>query len=157
MPIDQLDSAPSATRNPLLMNYLKEYGITDQKARGIRTIKIALQKAGLLEPRFENVNQSFKVTLFASAFISPQDRQWLGRFDSLDLNIRQRTALAHMHNNTDGISNGEYRDISSMTNIRDDKKANTELIQMVELGILEAFGDNRQRHVAHRFQPIIYR
>ena len=32
-----------------------------------------------------------------------------------------------------------------MTNVRDDKKANTELNQMVELGILEPVGDNKAR------------
>lgn len=51
VPIPELDTAPSSTRNPLLMSYLKEHGITDQKARGIRTIKISLKKAGLLEPQ----------------------------------------------------------------------------------------------------------
>jgi ATP-dependent DNA helicase RecG len=145
VPIGQLDTAPSATRNPLLMNFLKEHGITDQKARGIRTIKIALKQAGLLEPRFENVSQSFKVTLFASAFISPQDREWLSQFDSFKLNIRQLNALAHARNSSDGISNGEYRDINSMTSVRDDKKANKELAQLVELGVVQPVGDRKMR------------
>jgi ATP-dependent DNA helicase RecG len=145
VPIEQLDKAPSATRNPLLMNYLKDYGITDQKARGIRTIKISLKAAGLLAPGFENVGQSFKATLFASAFISSEDKVWLRKFVAFRLNERQLTALAHVKNNSEGINNGEYRDYNSMTNVRDDKKANKELKQLVEKGILVMSGENRAR------------
>lgn len=46
------------------MNYLKEVGITDQKARGIRTIRLTTRSAGLIEPSFENIAQSFKITPF---------------------------------------------------------------------------------------------
>lgn len=148
VPIDELDTAPSSTRNPLLMSYLKEHGITDQKARGIRTIKISLKKAGLLEPSFENSSSSFKVTLFGSAFISNRDKQWLMQFSKFDLNERQKNALAHVHNNVSGISNSEYRDINSMNNVRDDKKANKELKQLVELRVLVAVGENKARRYA---------
>lgn len=145
VPIDQLDKAPSATRNPLLMNFLKDYGITDQKARGIRTIRVSLKKAGLLEPNFENVGQSFKVTLFASAFISQDDKVWLQQFAPLNLNERQLNALAHAKNNQEGINNGEYRDYNSMNNVRDDKKANKELRQLVDKGVLIISGENKAR------------
>lgn len=150
VPIEQLDHAPSATRNPLLMNYLKDYGITDQKARGIRTIKVSLKAAGLLAPTFENVGQSFKATLFASAFISPEDKAWLQKFTSFELNERQLNALTHAKNNPEGINNGEYRDYNSMNNVRDDKKANKELRQLVEKGILIISGENKaRRYVLH--------
>lgn len=145
VPIEQLDKAPSATRNPLLMNYLKDYGITDQKARGIRTIKLSLKKAGLQAPDFANIDQSFKATLFASAFISQDDKNWLRQFGAFKLNERQQNALAHVKNNNDGISNSEYRDINSMNNVRDDKKANQELRQLVEKKILVTSGENRAR------------
>ncbi len=145
VPIEQLDSSPSATRNPLLMSYLKDYGITDQKARGIRTIKVSLRAAGLLAPSFENIGQSFKATLFASAFISQDDKSWLGRFASFNLNERQLNALVHAKNNPEGINNGSYRDYNSMTNVRDDKKANKELRELVDKGILARDGENKAR------------
>lgn len=145
VPIEQLDEAPSTARNPLLMSYLKDYGITDQKARGIRTIKVSLREAGLQAPSFENIGQSFKVTLFASAFISHDDKRWLQQFALLKLNERQLNALAHVRNNGEGISNGEYRDINSMHNVRDDKKANKELRQLVEKDILYILGENKAR------------
>lgn len=145
VPIEQLDEAPSTARNPLLMSYLKDYGITDQKARGIRTIKVSLRKAGLQAPSFENIGQSFKATLSASAFISHIDKQWLQKFTVLGLNGRQLNALAHVRNNPEGINNGEYRDINSMHNVRDDKKANKELRILVEKDILFISGENKAR------------
>lgn len=150
VPIEQLDKTPSATRNPLLMNFLKDYGITDQKARGIRTIKVSLKAAGLLAPSFENVGQSFKITLYSSAFISHDDKTWLQQFSKFRLNERQLNALAHAKNSQDGINNGEYRDINSMNNVRDDKKANKELRVLVEKGILYPSGENKaRRYVLH--------
>jgi ATP-dependent DNA helicase RecG len=145
VPIEQLENAPSASRNPLLMTYLKEFGITEQKARGIRTIKISLKQAGLLEPTFENIHDSFKITLSRSAFISSEDKTWLVKFAPFKLNERQQSALAHVRNNPAGITNSEYREINSMTNVRDDKKANKELRRLVELGLLSPLGANRAR------------
>jgi len=145
IPIEQLDEAPSTARNPLLMSYLKDYGITDQKARGIRTIKVSIREAGLQAPSFTNIGQSFKVTLSASAFISSEDKKWLENFHPHNLNERQLNALAHVRNSSEGISNGEYRDINSMHNVRDDKKANKELRQLVAGGILSIVGENRAR------------
>lgn len=154
VPIEQLDEAPSTARNPLLMGYLKEYGITDQKARGIRTIKVSLREAGLEAPNFENIGQSFKATLSASAFISHDDKQWLQKFANFGLNDRQLNALAHVRNNPEGISNGEYRDINSMHNVRDDKKANKELRQLVGKKILSPSGENKARRYVLRSEQL---
>lgn len=145
VPIAELDKAPSVARNPLLMSHLKDFGITDQKARGIRTIKVSLKQAGLQPPSFENIGQSFKAVLFSSAFISRKDKEWLRQFRAYRLNERQLAALAHVKNNSAGINNGEYRNINSMKNVRDDKKANKELRQLTEKGILVTYGDNRAR------------
>ena len=145
VPIDEIEKAPSATRNPLLMNFLKDYGITDQKARGIRTIILSIKQARLQAPTFENIGQSFKATLFASAFISNTDKIWLNQFSAFALNDRQLTALTHVKNNPRGISNSEYRNYNSMTNVRDDKKANFELNDLVSKNILIAVGNSRAR------------
>lgn len=145
VPISELDTAPSSSRNPLLMNYLKEHGITDQKARGIRTIKLSIKNAGLVDPVFENISSSFKVTLSGLAFISHNDKVWLRNFSHFKLNDRQLNGLAHVRNNESGMSNGEYRDINSMNSVRDDKKANKELKYLVSLGILRPEGENKAR------------
>ena len=105
----------------------------------------SLKQAGLLEPTFENTGSSFKVILSASAFISYEDKLWLARFSEFKINERQLNGLTHIKNSSNGISNSEYRDINSMVNVRDDKKANKELRSLVEKNILVIVGENRAR------------
>lgn len=147
MPIDELESTQSATRNPLIMNFFKENGYTEQKARGIRTIKQTIREAGLQAPRFENISgQSFKVTLFTSAFISADDKAWLEHFARYGLRDRQLNCLIYLrHHNEEGINNSVYRDLNGMNSVGDDKMANRELVSMVKLGILRAGGSGRYR------------
>ena len=145
VPIDQLETAQSATRNPLLMSFLRENGVVDQKARGIRTIRLAAKNAGLTQPKFENIAESFRVTLFRPAFLSSDDTTWLKQFDAHTLSESQKNCLIHLRHNSNGISNSEYCDLNNMTRKRDDKRANHELTTMVALGILRAEGNTRNR------------
>lgn len=150
VPIDELESTPSIARNPLLMSYLKDYGITEQKARGIRTIIVSIKNAGLARPDFANIGNSFKSTLFATSYKSPKDKEWLEKYSHVRLNRRQKNALVYINNNPTGISNSEYREINSMNQVRDDKKANKELRQLVDLGVVSQIGENRaRRYVIH--------
>lgn len=145
MSIDELESTQSVTRNPLIMNFFKENGYTEQKARGIRTIKQTIREAGLQAPIFENISgQSFKATLFTSAFISADDKDWLKQFSSYELKDRQLNGLVYLkHCNEEGINNGTYRELNGMRSVGDDKMANRELVGMVKLGILKSTGSGR--------------
>ncbi len=147
MPIDELETTQSITRNPLTMNFFKENGYTEQKARGIRTIKQTIREAGLQAPIFENISgQSFKATLFTSAFISAEDKEWLKRFGNYKLKDRQLNCLVYLkHHNNDGINNGAYRELNGMNSVGDDKMANRELVGMVKLGVLKSGGIGRYR------------
>ena len=147
MPIDELESTQSVTRNPLVMNFFKENGYTEQKARGIRTIKQTIREAGLQAPMFENISgQSFKATLFTSAFISADDKEWLKRFGEYNLKDRQLNCLVYLrHHNEDGINNRTYRELNGMSSVGDDKMANRELVGMVGMKILKADGTRRYR------------
>lgn len=145
VPIEDLENTPSVTRNPLLMNYLREVGVTEQLARGIRTIKHELRNAGLQEPKFENVGNSFIATIYHSAFIPRVDRDWLSRFAGLPLNERQRTALLKLKNtgSDKGMNNKEYRDFNGMNRIGDDQTANRDLRKLATLEVVYKLGDNR--------------
>lgn len=147
MPIDELETTQSITRNPLTMNFFKENGYTEQKARGIRTIKQTIREAGLQAPVFENISgQSFKATLFTSAFISTEDKEWLKQFGNYELKDRQFNCLVYLkHHNDDGINNSTYRELNGMNSVGDDKMANRELVGMVKLGILKSGGIGRYR------------
>lgn len=147
IPIDELETTQSITRNPLTMNFFKENGYTEQKARGIRTIKQTIREAGLRAPVFENISgQSFKATLFTSAFISTEDKEWLKQFGNYELKDRQLNCLVYLkHHNDDGINNSTYRELNGMNSVGDDKMANRELVGMVKLGILKSGGTGRYR------------
>lgn len=145
VPIKELEYSPSVSRNPLLMSYLKDHGITEQKARGIRTIITSIRNAGLAKPEFSNMASSFKSTLYATIYKSPEDKVWLDKYTKHKLNSRQKNALIYIKNNSNGISNREYREINSINQVRDDKKANKELKQLVDLGVVRQVGENRAR------------
>ena len=145
VPIEFLDTTPSVSRNPSLMGFLKDFHITEQRARGIRTIRDSLRAAGLLEPLIENLPSSFKITLYNSAFISHQDHEWLQQFKQYNLNERQLTILTDLRNSTKGITNAEYRDKNHMANVGDDRRANYELMRLVNLEIIKHDGANRGR------------
>jgi predicted HTH transcriptional regulator len=127
------------------MNYLRETGVAEQLARGIRTIKQELRNAGLQEPLFENIGNSFAATIYHPAFIPRVDRDWLQRFSGLPINERQRTALLKLKNGgvSVGMNNKEYRDYNGMGRIGDDQTANRDLRKLVILGIMEKRGMKR--------------
>ena len=142
--IKDLDKTDSRARNPILMEYLKAFDITDKSARGILTIKQAARKKGLLDPKFENVSGSFKSTLYFSAPHSDSDRVWLEeKYGSLNLRDSQKNAVIFAKNNPSGVSNSEYCDMNHMDSRNDDKRARRELAQLIEHGILVKVGENR--------------
>ncbi len=145
VPIDELESAPSVSRNPLIMSFLKDYGYTEQRARGIRTIRQSLRSAGLLEPEFLNVGSSFKAVLYSSAFISRTDQTWLLQFRHHNLNERQLTGLTHLKNAPGGVSNVEYCAVNNMNSIGDDRRARNDLSKLVKLGLVVTSGQNKNR------------
>lgn len=145
VPINELESAPSVSRNPLVMSFLKDYGYTEQRARGIRTIRQSLRSAGLLEPEFLNVGSSFKAVLYSSAFISRSDQAWLQQFKQFNLNERQLTGLTHLKNAAGGLSNVEYCSINNMTSIGDDRRARNDLSKLVKYGLVITAGQNKNR------------
>lgn len=146
VPIEDLDSTPSLSRNPLLMSFLKDMGYTEQRARGIKTIKEAIKQAGLKEPIFSNNNDSFCVTLFSSAFVSDDDKLWLNRFNELKLNQRQLNALTHLRNKpSEGLTNKIYRELNNMDKVADDEKARRDINKLVEHRLLLKVGDNKSR------------
>ena len=145
IPLNQLYEAHPQTRNPLLMSYLRDLNITEHRGRGIRTIIASLKEAGLAEPTFEHKHDWFVATLFSSAFIQDSDQDWLKQFQKFSLNERQLKALVHIKHSKTGISNGEYRELNNMTEVGDDRRANSELVRMVKLGILQKVGADRNR------------
>lgn len=145
VPLNQLYEAHPQTRNPLLMSYLRDLNITEHRGRGIRTIVASLKEAGLAEPTFNHNHDWFVATLFSSAFIQDSDQDWLKQFQNHNFNERQLKSLVHIKHSTTGINNMEYRELNNMEEVGDDRRANSELVRMVQAGLLQKIGGNRNR------------
>ena len=147
VPISQLDVAGSLTRNPYLMSFLRDIGLVEEKARGIRTIKIALEQANLKQPQFENIaGQFFKVTMYNSLLVSSQDMIWLKQLAHLKLKQNQINALVVLNSQPQfTLTNKSYRGINNLTQTGDDLKARKELGQLVDFKLLKPVGQNKAR------------
>lgn len=145
IPLELLETAHPETRNPLLMNYMRDLNITEHRGRGIRTIRGSLKAAGLAEPAFIHKYDWFVATIFSSAFIKDDDQIWLQRFQEMKLNEHQLNVLVHVKHNPNGISNSEYRNLNNMTNVRDDIRAKKELAKLTKLGLLNKVREKRYR------------
>lgn len=150
VPLKLLETAHPETRNPLLMNYMRDLNITEHRGRGIRTIKGSLKASGLEEPTFVHKYDWFVATIFSSAFIKDEDQIWLQQFQDLKLNERQLNALVHVKHNSNGINNSEYRNLNNMTNVGDDVKAKKELVKLTRFGLLNKVGERRYRRYVLR-------
>ncbi len=145
VPLADIETAHSETRNPLLMYYLRDLEITEQRGRGITAIKSSFKGAGLAEPTFEHRADWFVATIFSTAFIKGDDQVWLQNFATHKLKERQLNALVYARHNKAGITNEIYRDINNMNNVRDDIRATKELQRLTKLSLFLKQGENRYR------------
>lgn len=65
--IDELGKVRGEIRNQFIAEVLETLEITENRYSGIPTIYAEMEKAGLMEPKFENIRGTFKVTLFNAA------------------------------------------------------------------------------------------
>lgn len=64
MTVDQLGNMQPDTRNPVLVTAMETLGKTENRYSGIPTIRYAMKKLSLPEPRFEDSRGRFIVTLY---------------------------------------------------------------------------------------------
>ena len=64
--LDELGKVHSDIRNPFIASILEILEVTENRYFGIPTIYAEMKKAGLMEPKFESVRGTFKVTLYNS-------------------------------------------------------------------------------------------
>lgn len=62
--LDELGKSKAAVRNPFIASALEILNQTENRYSGIPTIYAEMKKANLLEPKFENLRGTFKVTLY---------------------------------------------------------------------------------------------
>ncbi len=64
--LDELGKVHSDIRNPFMASILETLEVTENRYSGIPTIYAEMKKAGLMEPKFESIRGTFKVTLYNS-------------------------------------------------------------------------------------------
>lgn len=132
------DSPPSSSRNRILIKFLEDLGLVENRGSGVRAMIGAMRRANLEPPCFEDRRTSFRVTFRNHTLMSPATITWLNQFAGFGINDRQRLALAHLRHN-DQIVNRDYRRLTSV----DAGIASRELRGLVETGLVSRHGSGR--------------
>lgn len=134
---EQLGTAGSETRNPVIAAVFHDTNLAETKGSGIRAMRRLLEEAHLAPPTFESerVHNIFTARLLLHHFLSEEDLAWLSAFDPFDLNDNQKRGLI-MVRELGAIDNSSYRQQSGL----DTLTASLELRSMRDASLLEMKG-----------------
>jgi len=135
---DNLEESQS-TRNQLLMRFLEELGMVENRGSGIRAMIAAMREARLEPPRFHDSRNFFQVTFKNTSLMNAEAVRWLNQFGGYPLNDNQRMALVYLRYN-ERMTNSDYR---RLNNVYDTTQATRELRELVERGLIEMHASRR--------------
>ncbi|HQJ50904.1 MAG TPA: ATP-binding protein [Anaerolineae bacterium] len=135
---ENLEDAQS-TRNQLLVRFLEELGMVENRGSGIRAMLAAMREAHLEPPRFVDGRSFFQVTFRNVSLMRPEAVKWLNQFGGYPLSDNQRMALVYLRNNGQ-MTNSDYR---RLNNVADTIQATRELKKMVDQGLIEMHATRR--------------
>lgn len=92
--IDELGKVHSDIRNPFIASILEILEVTENRYSGIPTIYAEMKKAGLMEPKFESVRGTFKVTLYNSKKTDIINDNFLSKIKAYCKTPRTKESLA---------------------------------------------------------------
>ena len=127
-----------SSRNRLLVRFLEDLHLVENRGRGVRTMIRAMRDANLEPPVFEDRRVSFWVTFRNHTLMDPATIAWLNRFAGLPLSDHQRIALAYLRRQ-DRITNPDYRRL----NYVDMLTATPDLRGLVQAGLIVQHGIGR--------------
>lgn len=112
---DHLGEPGSMPRNPAIAAVLHETRFAETKGSGIRTIREAMEKAGLGPPLFESDRgrDQFSALFFFHHFLGEEDIRWLAQFKPLHLSDEEARALV-MAREAGAIDNASYRALNKV-------------------------------------------
>jgi len=110
VPDDRLGEPGSLNRNEKVAMILHETRLAENKGSGIRAMRAALEKAGVLPPTFhsDRVKDEFVAIFRLQAFLNTEDLAWLMTYKSYSLPEEQQKAMVLLRRNG-SITNAEYR------------------------------------------------
>ena len=134
---DHLGEPGSMSRNPHIASVLHETRFAETKGSGIRAIREAMDKAGLVPPLFESDRgqDQFSVFFFFHHFLGEEDLRWLGQFRDLHLGNEDARALV-VAREAGGIDNATYRALNKV----DTLTASNALRRLRDAGLLSQQG-----------------
>ena len=127
-----------STRNRLLMRFLEDSHLAENRGTGIRAMIDAMRRANLEPPRFQDKRSSFWVTFRNCSLMTPTAVEWLNRFADRPMNDRQRLALVYLRNN-DRMTNSDYQRLCHIDSVT----ATRELRGLVQSGLVAQHGTRR--------------
>ena len=134
---DHLGEPGSMSRNPHIAAVLHETRFAETKGSGIRAIREAMDKAGLVPPLFESDRgqDQFSVFFFFHHFLGEEDLRWLGQFRDLHLGNEDARALV-VAREAESIDNATYRALNKV----DTLTASNALRRLRDAGLLSQQG-----------------
>jgi ATP-dependent DNA helicase RecG len=127
------------SRNPVIAQVLSDMGFVEKLGYGLDRVVAVMRQNGLRFPRFEEVAGCFKVSLFGVEENDTVSLPDLTRYQSLDLNPRQQSAVGYMalHGR---ITNSTYQELCSGIS---SESLRRDLSDLAKRGIIIKVGDKR--------------
>jgi ATP-dependent DNA helicase RecG len=112
---DHLGEPGSMPRNPHIAAVLHETRFAETKGSGIRAMREAMDKAGLVPPLFESDRgqDQFSTLFFFHHFLGEDDIRWLAQFKALQLSDDEARALV-VAREAGAIDNATYRALNKV-------------------------------------------
>lgn len=142
VPDERLGEPGSVNRNEKIAMILHETRLAENKGSGIRAMRAALERAGVVPPIFhsDRARDEFLATFRLQAFLNNDDLSWLATFKNYGLSEEQQKALVLIRRNG-SITNSEYRRLNHV----DTLTATAQLRQLRELDLVTLVGSGTSR------------
>jgi len=137
-----------STRNRMLMRFMEDSRLVENRGSGIRAMIEATRRANLEPPKFHDKRSSFWVTFHNHTLMGPAEVEWLNQFADRSLTDSQRLALVYLRSN-ERMTNGDYRRLNHVETVA----ANRELRRLVQSGLVSQHGTKRGAY--YTLSPLI--
>lgn len=153
MDIEDIGKGISKTRNPVIARIFKEIGLIEEFGKGIYKINESVKEAGLAHPKYEEISEFFKVTIYKTQDINiKNDNQVIDKvIKSSTLKeekpIFKKYKKEHINKIIDYLEHEEYITNSKCRGLLkiNDEQARYVLNKLVEQRILKSIGEGKSR------------
>lgn len=133
-PEETIGEPGSVSRNPFIASIFHETNLAETKGTGFKTMRLLMQRSGMMPPTFESNHSDnrFTLRLLLHHLLNEEDILWLQQFSQFEINDSQKSALIFIRE-VGAIDNTSYRQLSGDTN----KVSGAQLKKLRLAGIIE--------------------